>query len=60
MDTVIDTDGCVASVAVLNTTSEAWTRLVVSQVASWVFRPATRDGEAVAVSYGVTTTFSKR
>ncbi len=57
MQTVIDADGCVDAIEVLKTTSDAWAQMAVRQVAHWVFRPATRDGRAVAVNYRLKTQF---
>lgn len=52
--TLIDMDGCVDSIDILNTTSKAWGEIAVEQAAQWVFRPANRDGSAVAAYYPLT------
>ncbi len=60
MQALIDADGCVDSIEILDATSEVWAKIVVRQAARWVFRPATRDGRAVAVNYRLTTNYSER
>jgi|GEM_PF-5291677 len=50
---VIDEDGCVSQVKVLDANEPFWAEIVERTFAGWVFRPATDGGRPVAILYQV-------
>lgn len=58
LQTIIDTAGRVTDIKVLKGLPSGLTEAAVGAVSQWTFRPATLDGEPVAVYYLVTITFS--
>lgn len=57
LEAVIDEEGCVASARVLHGAAPGFDAAALAAVMQWVFRPALADGQAVKVSYVLTTTF---
>lgn len=51
---MIDRDGCVVNLKLLNEAPEALVPLVRDAVSRWLFDPALKDGEPVPVSYNLT------
>jgi len=58
LQTIINTDGNVTDVKVLKGLPSGLTEAAVSAVSSWKFKPATLEGQPVAVYYLVTVSFS--
>lgn len=54
---ILDTEGCVRTVEPRRQEVYGLVQRTVETVSTWVFRPARRNGEPVAVGYDLTTTF---
>jgi TonB family protein len=54
LEGIIDEDGCVRQLKVLNSTDEGMSSAALKSIGQWVFQPATLDGRPVRVSYIVT------
>ncbi len=56
--TVIDRDGCLEDLHILKSLTPCLDKAALTTLAGWVYQPATRDGQPVAVHYKLTVTFS--
>ena len=58
MEAVIDEQGCVRNIRVLQEVPDGLTEAAVASVSQWVFSPATLNGKPVKVYYVLTINFA--